>query len=440
MANQKTVSSTVDDTKKLQAVIDRAGNTPTVFDFETDSIDVVSPVKIYSGTVFNGNGCLFEMMDNAPTTIFPSMTPIIGTKQSTTSNVDIFNVGFDGNSGNQNQSLGKGFHNFIGIQNGKNISVHGITVKDSLGDGSRLTNADGVLWYGNKIYRCGHDGLYIDGGANVEAWGNYVELRTNSAIRLRHVNTGYAHDNYIINKVGGLASSPGIQIEVSSSTKTCNDILIESNEVYDTNGPGVWLIGISTTNPNAAKSVTFRNNLFHNCGNMGAGANIPGVGGIICDGFDDVDISYNTFNRCKGYGVGFGQYVRATPSVSGLSATIFRNTFVNTVKANASGTYGGSPAARLVDRYPSNLVVMKENCLFNNAASVYRINQTGTIAENPLLDENSEPTTGSPCIKDGYTIGKIKPAIRKVMLKCEPEVCEKVKSYIPFKNQEYELI
>lgn len=441
--NVKTVPYSVDTSAKLQAVIDSVGNVPTIYDFQTSKITVNSPIKIYGNTTFKGNGVLFSLANNVNPNIFKVQVPVIGTKLSSgTNNIEIFDVNFFGNADNQTATpdrngvtgsgggsrLGMGYHNFIGINNSSNIFIHDISVTNSLGDGSRLTNVKKARWYNNVVIGCGHDAFYVDGGSDIESWNNYVELRTNSAVRYRHVIGGYIHDNIIINKVGGKASSPGIQIEVSLGGSKCQNIRIENNEIYGTNGPGIWIIGWKTTDKTAAKGVSIKNNLFNNCGNMASEGQLPGVGGVMCDGFDDVDFSNNTFVGCKGYGIGFGQYAKITPSVSELSAKVYRNIFINTVKANYPGTASGSPVADVGGRYSS--VLMDQNCTYNNVANPYDVIETNTLKANPKLDADFNVTEGSPCNFDGYQYGKATPENAQVFVKCERQYLQKVSDYI----------
>lgn len=440
--NVKTIPAEIDDTKKLQAIIDSVGNTPTLFDFKTKAIKVNSLVRLYNGATLRGNGCVMTLMNDADPLVFKSMVPIIGAKLSSGgSDFDIFGLIFKGNDKNQSitpdrngninvsykKKWGFGFHNFIGFQNASNISIHGICVEDSLGDGARLANVKNVRWYGNTVIRCGHDAFYVDGGENIEAWDNYTELRVNSSLRLRHVTNGYAHDNYAIALKGEIAYCPGMQIEVSTAGYSSKNIRIENNVIEGTLGPGIWIVGLKNTSVNAASGLTIKNNLFYDCGNMdGESHNLPGVGGIMCDGWNDVLITNNTFNKCKGYGVGFGVYIAATPSGTGYTAEVSNNIFANTGKAGTVGTASGSPVAKLVDRYKS--VIMKNNCLYNNVSAPYRVTESGTINANPLLDEDNFVQEGSPC---GSTIGRVEYPEDSVLMKCTEEDAKAISDYIP---------
>lgn len=403
-----TVPASVDSSQKFQTLINNTGNVPTEFVFSEDrNIEVSSPIRFYPAVKLVGNGATFRLKDRVSTSTFPSMTPILGAKNSGVAGFEFSGLVFDGNSDNQTTTLGRGFHNFIGLSKASDILIHDCYIHDSMGDGARLTDVNNVLWSNNRICRCGHDALYVDKGSNIEACNNYTELRTNSAIRFRHVQNGYAHDNFVINKVQGKASCPGIQIENSTTGMASRNIVIETNEIRDTWGPGIWIVGLSNTSIFAASGLSIKNNLFVNCGNMdGDYHHIPGVGGIVADGWNDLDISYNTFDRCMGYGVAFGPYVSATPSGEGYNAKVYRNIFTDTRKANTEGTASGMSVAKLTSRYSS--VIISENCFWNNIHDPVGETVTGSIFANPLYVSPSDYhlQANSPCRFAGYQLGR----------------------------------
>lgn len=379
------VPTNIDSSSKLQALIDKIGNTPTEYVFSEDNeIEVSSPIRIYPSCVVSGNGMTFRLKDKVPTSIFPTMTPILGAKKSGGDGYYFSGLCFDGNSNNQLSSTGKGFHNFIGLTNATNISIRGCHIHDTLGDGARLTNVKNVTWEGNRVLRCGHDGLYADGGENVEALWNYTELRTNSAIRYRHVQNGYIHHNTTINNVSGQASSPGFQIENSTAGRSSSNIIIENNTTKNTFGPGIWVIGTVNTVPNAASGLTIQNNIFDACGQM---RHISGVGGIVCDGWDNVSIQKNEFTNCMGYGVLFGKYVNVTSMGQGYLATVQENRFVGTKKGYVEGTASGTA---LCNTIPTKYAVEARGNIFSG-----NFNDLYNVSEMPAVQEPQEPSEPS---------------------------------------------
>lgn len=336
----------------------------------------VSPYKLNDGTILSGeSGAVIKLMKHADPQVFKSMVPVLGQKNSSIKNIVLENISFLGDKDNQDVPHGKGFHNFAWFQNASNVTFRNVTVQDTQGDGLRIKNGDGVYYYKNNVIRCGHDGLYVDGGRNVEAWGNYTELRTNSAIRLRHVHGGHIHHNTVINKVKGAASSPGFQIEVSDVKQTGSNIRIESNSIVGTYGPGIWAICTKNGARTAAAGLTIQNNFFQDCGNM---THISGVGGVVCDGWTDVKIWDNTFENCKGYGVLFGKYIESLLSAgSGYTADVRYNVIINTKKSATAGTGSGAGVANLLTgKYT---VTAGENYHFNNVLNYYNVTGTGDI-------------------------------------------------------------
>ncbi len=445
MPQSITIPTSTDSSVKLQALINNAGNTPTEFVFSEDNnIEVSSPIRFYPAVKVSGNGVIFHMKDRASKSIFPSMTPVIGAKSYGGTGFEFSGLVFDGNSDSQTVPLGKGFHNFIGLNGASDIAIHDIHLHDSTGDMARLTNVKFVKYYKNNVIRCGHDGLYVDGGSNIKAWDNHTELRTNSALRLRHVSNGHLYNNYIINKIGGGASCPGIQIENSISGRTSKNILIENNEIRNVWGPGIWIIGTDNTSLSAASNLTVKNNLFFDCGNMdGDYHHLPGVGGIVATGWNNLDVSYNTFDKCKGYGVLFGSYYGSAHG-SGYKATIYRNIFTGTRKANTVGTASGSPVAKLDSKYTG--VVVSENCFYDNAMDPYGVKPVNSMTKNPQYVSTSDYhlRANSPCrFTAGYQLGRYngtgvpdtitnpskQPAFLK--FKCSEEELEVLKRSIP---------
>jgi len=387
MTKTITVSSSVDDSKKLQKLIDNTGNTPTEYIFSKDNdIEIISPIRFYGNLIVNGGGAVFHLTDKAPESLFPSMTPILGAKSNGGSGYEFSGLVFDGNSDHQTVPLGKGFHNLIGLSGASDIKIHDIHLHDSAGDMARLANVKKVRYNKNKVIRCGHDGLYVDGGYDVEADDNYTEIRTNSAVRLRHVKGGKVRRNVVKNKVGGAASCPGFQFETSLENRYSSDILVEDNEVSDTWGPGAWVICRANPNKGAATGITFRGNTFTNCGNMDSSYHhIPGVGGLVFDCWDKIVVENNTFKDCKGYGVLFGDYVNAGDVGANLSATIRNNKFIGTKKSNTVGTASGTAIANLKsERYTS--VVARENSYSGNVRDLYNVTETPAApTENPAF-------------------------------------------------------
>lgn len=409
-----------------QSTFDKVGDS-----FQYDTIHLKTgaytaslPYQLNSGTTITADpGATITLIPNASESLFPSMRPIFGQVEKTIQDIDISGLTIDGNSGRQTVPSGKGYHNAFWFQRSENINIHDLTIQNSQGDGLRITDGKNITFARNKVLRCGHDAVYCDKADTVDVFNNYVELRVNSGCRLRHTQNGHVYNNYIINKNGGAASSPGMQIEVSTAGMTSKNILIENNEIRGTWGPGIWVIGRENSNISAASGLTIRNNLFVDCGNMdGSYHHIPGVGGIVADGWNDLDVSYNTFDKCLGYGVSLGPYVSATPAGKGYSAKIYRNIITNTQKSNEVGTASGAAVANLVpDRYVD--VEVYENCTYGNVRNYYGVTPAKEILSDPLYagdgDYHLKSTAGrysgsqwvqdevmSPCVFSDFELGR----------------------------------
>lgn len=328
-----------------------------------------SPTKIRAE-----KGAILKLISRASSSTFKTMIPIFGQKRGSISNIVFDGLCFDGNAKNQTVSTGKGFHNFIGLGTCKNVVIKNIEVTDTKGDGVRLTNANNISFSASRIKQCGHDGFYVDCGTNIEAYDNYIELRTNSALRLRHVINGHLHDNFIVNRVGSGASSPGMQIENSITGKISKTILIEKNVIKDTFGPGIWVIGTKNSSPAVASDLKIKNNSFINCGIMDRNHGLPGVGGIVCDGWTNVEISDNSIDKCRGYGIAFGSYIAIPSSGKNYAAKVYRNHITNTKPANYPGTSSGSAIANLIPAKYLEIDVM-ENILSGNTFTYYNVKE-----------------------------------------------------------------
>jgi len=355
---------------------------------------VATPLKLRSGTrITSEKNAVISLVDNANPTLFQPMIPIFGQAENTIRDIILENFTYYGNRDRQDATPawqgktgkeapkrhGQGYHNLAGFTNCENIIMRNVTIRHTLGDGLRLKNATGAFFYENNVVEVGHDGFYVDCGNNVGAWGNYVELKVNSAIRYRGVHQGKIYNNKIINKVAGASTGPGIQLEVSTSTGTSSGILVENNSISGNWGPAMWVI--CTTNPstNAAKDLTIRGNTFSNCG---LNPNISGVAGVNVDGWTNIKIENNVFDSCKGYGLMFGSYITSSAG-SGYTAEVRNNIFKNTQKSAMEGTASGTAIANLS---PSKYSISSINNTFiNNFRDYYNVKGEGDRFGNPSL-------------------------------------------------------
>jgi len=291
-----------------------------------------SPYELNPGTTITGDTAIIKLISNAPTSDFSQLVPIF---HCTGSNFLFENITFDGNKDNQKVGHGKGYHNFIGANKASNITIKNLTMRNSQGDGARLTDSKNILFENNNLTKLGHDGLYVDRCTDVTASNNTIYTRANSGLRCKGSHAVTFKDNTIYGT--SEAYAPGMQIENSKADETSSNILIENNSIQDTLGPGIWVAGHTATDLKAASNLIIRNNTIINCGLMPKENHISGVGGIVADGFN-LTLEGNKIENCKGYGILFGKYLTSSAN-TGYIALLKNNSIKNTQKNNV-GTGG----------------------------------------------------------------------------------------------------
>jgi hypothetical protein len=344
--------------------------------FSKGAYTAAKPYQLNSGTTITADpGAIITLVAGASEKLFPAMTPVFGQVEKTIEDITIENITFDGNRSKQTVSHGKGYHNFVGLTNCSGIDIHNVTIQETQGDGARITDSSDISFSGNTVNKCGHDGLYVDRCSSVEAWNNTIYCRGNSALRSKGSSNVSFHDNFIFGT--SEAYSPGIQVENSRADETSSDIQIVNNSISDTLGPGMWAAGHTATDTNSAAGLLVSGNLIKNCGNMPAGNGISGLGGIICDGWNNVTIENNTIDSCLGYGLFFGRYLTDSAG-SGYTATVKNNTITNTKKCNFGS---GGIALENAGKY---ILDVSENTVSGNV-------DNGLIVPPVISDPEEEP-------------------------------------------------
>jgi len=351
------------------------------------------PYQMNSGTTITADpGAVITLAAGVSESLFPAMIPIFGQVTKSIEDITIENVIFDGNYLKQIVPHGKAFHNFIGLSNCTNLDIHGVTVKNSMGDGARIKDSEGIKFSGNTVLGCGHDGLFTDRCDGVEAWNNTIKVRINSGLRCKGSNHVSFHDNDI-QRVSAYTPSTGplIQVENSRANETTSNVSILNNYLANSWGPGIWAAGHTATATDAATGLTIKNNDIVGCGQMPATYALSGVAGIACDGWDDVLIQDNKITDCLGYGVVFGRYM-TTSAGTGYKATVKNNTIQNTKKCNYPVASSGSAICNLV---PEKYTVLEEgNILSDNVIDYYGVSHIE-------IQEPEIPIVTSP---EGYEI------------------------------------
>jgi len=429
MVLQVNVKSNIDDTTKLQNLINTTGNIPVEFIFSDFDIEINLPVKVYNNTKFTGNSVTFTLMDNAPVNPFDVHVPMFGSKYVTgITGLEFSGFTFKGNYSNQKYSTaaagsdhGKGYHDcfFFGnfqnrtAQNITNCSFHDMTLGYNQGDELRIEGGSNINAWNIKSEKGGHDVIFYECVNDSEIYNCDIKLRSNSGIRVRACNNIKIHDN----KTDGSTNeawSPGIQVDGDNVGHPTTSISIYNNKILNTYAPGIWILGDDSTN----KDISIYNNLFLKCGRMPANNKISGVGGIVADGFENIRILGNTFDQCYGFAIGFANYQGQSAS-KGMKATVQNNIITNTQKSFYPSTRSGTAISNELGHYT---ITSNGNCLYKNISNYYNIPTNSDIYVNPCYVGNGDyhlqskgghyssnglvyDSVSSPCIYENYELG-----------------------------------
>ena len=345
-----------------------------------------STINLQNNTILKGDSnAVVKLIDHAGWTNDP-MIPLIGKSgDSEITNVIISGFEIDGNhDGNTERSKGQGYYNMIYLTNAKNITVCNMYMHDGHGDGLRINYGENIKFYNNKIYKLGHDGFYAIESKNVEAWNNTITCRTNSGLRIWNSNHVKFHDNVIDSSYDKSAGGPGIQIQKSSAVM--DDIEVYNNTIHDTYGPGLWLIGYSSSySEEEAQNVHIHHNIFYS---TGTNPSIDWVGGIVTSGFYDTLIENNIFDGVYHAAVIHmypdGESEDLSPKGTGYTTIVRNNIIINTLerKKDPQGTGYG-----VINYLPgTHSFLLQNNCLYSNEAGNYlNATSTGDIYAAPLF-------------------------------------------------------
>jgi hypothetical protein len=214
--------------------------------------------------------------------------------------------------------------------------------------------------FSNKGEKLGHDWCHLYLCNKVNVYDNEVTARSNNAIRLR-VSSNCSITS---NKFYGSSESyaPLVQVENLENVKTVNN-LISNNYIHGALGPNIWVLGKYAGNA----GLLIKGNKILEGGQMPANSHIPGVGGIVCSGWN-VTIEENEFENNRGYAIMFGKYVSES-NVPGLQAIVRGNKILNTKASFTLGRGSGAGIANLVGgRYK---IVQSDNAFAGNVMNTY---------------------------------------------------------------------
>ena len=383
---------------------------------------------VISNNIFIGNDttlqgdptAVIKLKDKAN---WPQEKPLI-TQMSSSGNQNITIRGFEINGnydGNTEKMRGDGYYNLINFFNCDNIQVYDMYMHDSHGDGLRIKDSEKVKFHDNRIYKLGHDGLYAIECQNVEAWGNLVRCKTNSALRIYNSNHVKFHDNIIYTVFEPDAGGPGIQIQYigESSPYVMDDIEVYNNTIYDTYGPGIWLIAYGQAYAkDEAKNVYIHHNTFYGCGTH---PTYDWLGGIVTSGFYDTLIENNVFDGNYHTAVALQAALDLKPPGTGYTTIVRNNIISNTKQQKYQPAGTGNGVVNYLTGTHS--FILENNCFYNNTGGDYKNTRSSAsdIHVDPLFadqknhDYHLKSSAGrwngktwvkdkvsSPCIDAGY--------------------------------------
>lgn len=410
---QITVNTT--NSTGLQKIIETAGNDPTEFHFNSGNIDIVSQIKWYSNTkVTCDTGTFFNLMKDAPLSLFGNGVPIFTQKQSVITNLDFSGMNYNGNyryEKNTPADHGKGYGNCFGFKNITNSIFHDMNLGYNEGDEFRIDDfkSTGNAVCGSNLEFCnitsedgGHDVFHFNRCKNLKIHDNNVKMRSNNVVRFRGCTDAYFYNNDCDGSTNE-SWAPAIQVENIDAGAITENVNVFNNYIHDTYGPGYWGFGGGTSN--RAANIRAYNNLVARCGRMPANNAIPGVGGFVVDGLD-IDIYNNNIIDCLGYGVAFGRYLSSTTR-TGLKANVKNNIIIRTKPALSPGVQSGCGIADLTGgRYT---VTVDGNCQYGNKYNHYKVDYTNSVSADPLF-VNAQTgdyhlQKNSPCVSSNGEIG-----------------------------------
>ncbi len=409
-----TVNSSIDDSTKLQKLIDNNGNTPAKFIFPEDHyISIKSLIRFFNFAEVAGSGSTWELMENAPTNPFGPQVPLVAPKLSKgAEGLCIHDVIFEGNRDHQakvpkknGKNWGLGYHNFIGLGSNKSISFsnaidcefYNLEFNNSLGDGLRPEGSTNIKTHDIKGHRTGHDTINYSAVKGGEVYNVDLMLGVGSGVRMRSCQNIKIHDCKLDNSAG-LTYGPGIQIQSTAVNWVSSNIEIYNNYVHGTYGPAVQVAGKVPNNG----LVSIHNNLFENCGQMPKSTDRPINGGVAFDGIP-VEIYNNTIVGSYGFGLVAGAY--DVGSTYTFSAKLYRNIITGTRKCYTPNSSSGTGIASFVGARCS--MSCYENDLYKNLAATYNVTNSNGIAKDPLFIGSGDYhlQENSPCRFPGYQLG-----------------------------------
>lgn len=341
--------------------------------------DIQSSVEVPNGIELTGDSTAILRIHNGMS--WAAQVPVIKQSNSIASNITIHGFQIDCNRFNQVGDQGDGLYNGINLagassSHGTNVSVHHMTIYDSLGDGIQIKYIDNATAYENNISVMGHEGIYFIGLTGGDIYNNTIEQKDNSAIRLDNCKNVNIHDNATskYDETGHATVADGNgAIQIGNRPASYNmlqqtdNIKIYDNTITQGAGSGILMMDACGSSGTTAQNVHIWNNTFVGCGWM---RNIKYNAAIsIWNWGNGLVIEYNSISGS--YNAGFLVY---SAIASGCTIQLNNNNITGTL-----ATLATDPTRQLsvtgygiLNVVPSKMTVYAENnYLANNLAGNY---------------------------------------------------------------------
>lgn len=304
--------------------------------------------------------------------------PLIKEYKTGTDGITIKGFTIDGNrDNNTNVVSGKGYYDFICINDCSNISVHDMKFINGHNNGVYTNNCDGVSYYNNDVQLLGYDGFFARNCKSVNAYSNIINCRINNGIHIYNSDYVNVRDNEIYSEGSGTA---GIYIEKYGTVQMVN-VEVYNNTVYNTMFAGILAIGSSSFNANTG-SISIHNNIVYS---TGAKSTYKQSGGIIVSGFNS-NIENNTVDNCYSCGIGVRE-VNGTADITGTVSINIRSNIIVYTQRDATNNKGYALDYEIL---PGHDVRQANNCMYGNTGpNNHNVNpstgDTANIYVDPLF-------------------------------------------------------
>ncbi|AYK14707.1 MAG: right-handed parallel beta-helix repeat-containing protein [Methanosarcina flavescens] len=242
---------------------------PGVVILSAGTYKISAPIVLKSNVVLKGSGdgtIIFATgsvcnSEGAPGYIFGSGV----------SNVEVSHLQFQSTATGPKDGGHGSYRNCIRFISVSNAKVHDILFDRYLyGDGVRISKSSGINVYNCRIQSSGHDGVsFLSGTKNSRMYNNYVEVQTNTGVRVDNcANIEVDHNTFT-----GSAGSGWCCVQLQN---TLTNVKVHHNIMHDFKGSSS---SAGVGNWNAKGSISVHDNVMWNVSpyvQVGSGSNILG--------------------------------------------------------------------------------------------------------------------------------------------------------------------